>query len=272
MGLSYALEKVDNNFIDEKLKELFVNLCFPKHDDQIYPEPTLMKDPLLAKNSLKSFLGGDRAKKLSKLIGTDNANPFSSKSLHLIVEKAIGNLNQSTNIFSNWTLILAIIGDLPPYKNLKDHLKELILKTDYKILIKEDIKLINFAVLPASYMSFHLNDSKVRSYLKEQLIEIAKRLAQVYSNNPDAFKNTNQGFYNANHIWMLLVEVVNNLSVSTIPKTKVTEEFVDLLSDIINVCKPVVPVIRPAVQRLCEELPISQAKKFWPLLIRLRAE
>jgi hypothetical protein len=68
---------------------------------------------------------------------------------------------------------------------------------------------------------------------------------------------------------LILLESVLKVSLSA---QDPVSEFVALLTQIVEIWQMIIPTYKPVIQRFCEELPLSQAGKFWPLLVRLRAE
>ncbi len=135
-------------------------------------------DPTQARNSLESFLGGDRGDKLAPLIGNEDAKNFSRQSLKAFVEEAISKLTKGEDKFLFWVRIHTILWDLPPYKKLIKRFKTIIKQTDFEGLFEKDIENGIFVLRTASIQLINLGDEDLRFYMKNQLVKIAKFLTR----------------------------------------------------------------------------------------------
>ncbi len=123
-------------------------------------------------------------------------------------------------------------------------------------------------MLAVSQQVLNFRDEELRQHLKNELSKIAKLLSE----------KTSQGSYsslsekNSNELketGLILLESILNVS---LPAQDPVSEFLTLLTQIIEVRYMIIPTYEPVIRRFCEELPLSQAGIFWPLLVRLRAE
>ena len=101
-------------------------------------------------------------------------------------------------------------------------------------------------------------------------MDIAKYLAKQNTDKVDLSAISKEDLDKLRDISLILLESAFNVSTATQQNQNVIAEFVDLLTQLVEILNVMKPVIKPIVQRFCEELPISQAKQFWMLLLRLR--
>lgn len=269
-GLSYSINKKAMEFIDEKLRTIFNKAAFPYEDRNRLPIPALLRDPTQAQNSLESFLGGNHGEKLSILLGKDTANLFTQSELQSSTENAVDALVKEEDNFDAWMRLYAVLGGLPPYENLVDRIRTIIQKTDYVNLFKKNPDLARIAIHTASLQIINLRDNDIRCNLKNQLVDIAKYLAKQNTDKVDLSAISKEDLDKLRDISLILLESAFNVSTATQQNQNVIAEFVDLLTQLVEILNVMKPVIKPIVQRFCEELPISQAKQFWMLLLRLR--
>jgi len=101
--------------------------------------------------------------------------------------------------------------------------------------------------------------------LKNEFVKIAKLISDqelVESGPVTSSKET----------CSLIFDAVLNLSIAAKKEDEIISDFINLMNQLIDNCSLMIPVSKHIVQRLSQELPISQSQQFWPLLIRLRAE
>jgi len=257
-GISHGLSKETADLLDENLYGLLVAEVFPEIDGKRWPNLGLLRDPTLARNSLGSFLGGDRLERLLPLLGGEDASMLTSSSLRALVEQALDKLAESSSHVVAWMQLFAVLGDLPPYEGLADRLRAVISGTDFASLFRLDVETAAFALQVASLQVSNLDDENLRHYLREQLVKTAQALAERDSG--DVLK-----------VRPLLVECALRVSLPAQSSQVVVGEFVDLLTQLVIAWNAMIPKVKPVVQVLYDELPISQAQQFCPLLVRLRA-
>jgi tetratricopeptide (TPR) repeat protein len=270
-GLSYSLGEDVTGFVDKGLRDLFAGQASTELEGIRLPVLPLLRDPTQVPNSLASFLGGDRGEKLSALLGVEDAGALTRSSLQALAEQMVDKLAEASDEFWIWSLLNAVLGDSPPYDNLVDRLKSIILQTDFVSLFEKNADLGYIALQTASLQVINLGDEYLRSYLKDQLVKIAQLFADLETGEVGRGTESADGFESGD-MCRLLIESVLNISIAVQLPQDVIAEFADLLTQLVGVWHSMIPVCRPIVQRLCEELPIAQGQQFWPLLVRLRAE
>lgn len=272
-GLSYCLDDRALDYLDAKdLQERLTGLFFPPFQNMRLPHPHLMMDATRAQDSLESIFGGDRGEKLSLLLPAEDANILKSSSLENTTQEALNTLSKSKNIWLAWAFLTGILSDLPPYPSLSSRLKSLFNETDFVALFKENAMIGSSAILAASFQIGHLKDEKLREYLKEQLNGIAKFFANNGKGEAMLDANHNNWFSEPEEMGIFLLEPALNISLAAEKSDSIISEFIDILTKLVDSWPDMIPIVKRSVQRLCYELPISQAKHFWHLLVRLRAE
>lgn len=266
-GLSYSLGKEAARVLGAQLYNSLISEAYQIIESVRMPVLPLLKDPSLASDSLDSFLASDRGQTFLDLLGNENASGLSRESLLAMTEQSIRKLAEHTDDFRSWTVIFAIIGDMPPYKEVIDRLSVNLSQTDFCYLFEKDHKFTHYLLMAATAWANSIGDEQVSNHLKEQLIKICELQSRAAVNTPSAATISEESEGAA----LLLLESALNLSRATQPPNNVLSEFGDLVTRMVQAWSSLVPIFRPVIQRFCDELPISQAKHFYPLLLRLRA-
>lgn len=271
-GLSYSLGEEAAEFLEKGLRDLVTALAFHEMDGKWVPVPPLLRDVTQARNSLGSFLGGDRGERLSSLLGAEDTGEFTCYSPQVLAEQAVSTLAEASDEFSAWLLLHAILGDLPPREDLADRFKVTIRQTDFAGLFKKNPGLGCIAIETSSLQVINVGDEYLRSHLKDQLVKIAQLFAGLESDDVDCSTASADDFGKPRDMCLVLIESALNISIAAQPPEDVIAEFATLLTQLVNAWQSMISVCRPIVQRLYEELPIAQAQQFSTLLVRLRAE
>jgi len=270
-GLAYGLGKGAAGFVDNGMRNLLAAEAFRDLAGRRVPVPPLLRDSTQAGNSLLSFLGGDLGEKSSVLLEVEDADVLKQSSLQALAEHAVSTLAEGGDEFSAWSLLYAILGDLPSYEHLADRVRSLLQQTDFVGLFEKNLATGNFAIMTASLQAVHLRDEDLRLHLKSQLAKIAQLFARWESGEMSC-QATYRNDFSESDLCTSLIESALNVSIATQPPQDAVPEFVGLLARLIETWNSMIPVCKPIVQVLSQELPIAQAQQFWPLIVRLRAE
>ena len=76
----------------------------------------------------------------------------------------------------------------------------------------------------------------------------------------------------ARELSLLLAEWALNISLAARESQNVISDFVEMLTQMLDIWPPMGSVIKPVIQSLYEELPITQSQSFLTLYLRLRAD
>ena len=267
-GLSYSIGDKADIFVDEKLKRLFCDQGFRQFEENIFlPIPSLVSDSTRAQNNLHSFLGGDRGQTLSSILDEEMSDKLTTASLQEQTEQVLGNKDME---WFWWTHISALFSDLPPYAEERDRIREIILETEFADLYQKDALSGNIAFQTACLQAKHFGTKDICDYLKSELLKIVEYLekesTEGHTDNSDNSMPKRDSF-------QTVIESAANISIASGQQSQeMIAYFVEILSQVIEIWKDSTSNIEFIVRRFCKELPVSQAKAFWPLLIRLRAE
>ncbi len=167
-----------------------------------------------------------------------------------------------------------MLGDLPPPEDLTPRLQTIIRQTDFVALARKNVELGFLAILVASQQVINLGDEEIRQHVKSELVKVAKLLAG--SDLIEVIVRSVEGadFNESQVMFFRLFETALNLSIAVqASPEEVIIEFRDIMTPLAEVWPAMTPAtLKPIIQRLCEELPVSQAQHLWPLLVRFRAQ
>lgn len=258
-GLSYATTvDTDNDF-----KSLLVGLCLDATSR--LPDVHLALDTTLAGNTLDSFLGGDRGDHMARLLEPEDAQNFSSSALRDLFEHSILRIIDGEAAF--WQVILGVLGSLPCYEDLSSVLTDLIIETDFAAILNENQTSGVAALYVASMHVFNTRDLKLCQYLEDQIIDLAIAYA-------DGLIKSRQDIRGSVHnvATMALIDPLLTLATTRNTTTEVHMAFAASVERLVRAWPIVASECRPTIQRLCNELPTTEAQHYWRLLTRLRAQ
>lgn len=244
------------------ITETFAAEFLYDHEGKIVPIRSLWKDVSQAQNTLGAFLGGDcRRRLILSFIQTDK-NSSTVASFQDWIARNVAILGETPDAFLAWVILYAVQSDFPPYPELVPQLRSVFSGTDYIALFQKDTHLGYTALQTAAMQCGNLHDENLRQYLRFQALEAARYLSDTAPG-----KNV----VDTKEALALLIEIALNISLAATPPLDVSEEFAQLMLQLADTWKEIVPVCRPIVQALVEDLPIRHAHKLWPLLVWLRA-
>lgn len=271
-ALTYGLGEEVIKFAEMGLKEAFMPVAFMTIEGVQLPVLSLLRDPAQASNILASFLGEDRNGLLRTLLGEEQAHIFTSPALQALIEQTIDILAEAEDRILAWSWLEALLGVLPPPGESATRLKTVIHQADFVALVKTNVDLGCLALMVASQQAIHFSDETLRQRLKDEMIQVTKLLAGLeFGTSIRAIDD--EDFDEAQFIFLRLFESALNLSLAVQTTTEVIPEFRDIITQLAAAWPKMISApLRPIIQRLCEELPIHQAKQLWPLLVYLRAQ
>ncbi len=267
-GLSYSIGDKSDVFVDEKLKHLFRDQGFQLIEENVLmPIPPLFSDPTRAENNLHSFLGGERGQILSNILDKEMSEKLTTASLQELIEQVLKNKD---NEGLWWMPISALFGDLSPYENLRDTIREIILQTEFADMYQKDAIGGTIAFQTACLQAKHFGTKDICDHLKSELLKMVRSFEKE---SPEEHADNSENSILKRDRFQTVIESAANISIAAGQQSQeMITHFVEILSQVIEIWKDDISDIESMVQRFCKELPVSQAKAFWPLLIRLRAE
>jgi nucleoside phosphorylase len=230
-------------------------------DEHRVPNPQLLRDPMLAQDSLRSILGGDRGHCLAPIFGSELAQYLESSSLKTIIEGAIQNLESDPTDLTQWRWLNAVVWDLPIYEDLRDSLKQIIAEINIAEWFKLNPDLGLLALDIASNQVNYIGDGEVRTYLENQLLALVRLLAEQ-----EAQSNVDE------NVIAQLIETIFRLSVRPENSYETSQHAADLLVRAANTWQKLADThLYAGLFKLIQELPIEQLHGFWKAFLHFRA-
>lgn len=203
------------------------------------------------KDQMGSFLISDQASALA-LLEFPDTEAFVPTALRAVLNRVIEGLMQDPTAIGQWTVIAALAADSRIDTDHQERLNVLLMKTDFAALCDQDETLGCQALRTASLRAEFMGQ-EIRDGLKDHFRAIV-------------------GARRIHHQTEQLLDVALNLArVSQQP----AKEFADSLACLLDAWPDDMRVrhnVRELVRSLSERLPVEEAQRFWPLLVRLRQE
>ena len=158
-----------------------------------------------------------------------------------------------------------MLGERPPYPELRDRVEELIRKTDFIQLYTRNLSAANIALITASTMAYSMENSSLTDYLKEKIKSIASHFCKNSVPPPDE-ENPNP----AQNIQNSLLEAIAWLSSSAGEREKSATEFSNQLGNLVRIWPELFEGFEHFVNSLFRYLPSSESKEFVSLFLRYR--
>jgi len=229
-------------------------------DEHRVPNPQLFRDPMLAQDSLRSILGGDRGHCLAPIFGSELAQYLESASLKSIIESAIQNLESDPTDLAQWHWLNAVVGDLPIYEDLRASLKQIITEINIAAWFESNPDLGLLALDIASNQVSYIGDEEVRVYLENQLLSLVRLLAEEVQDNIDE------------NVTAQLIETIFRLSVKPENPCETSQHGADLMISAVSTWQKLADThIYAGLFKLIQELPTEQLHGFWRAFLHLRA-
>ena len=218
-----------------------------------------------------SFLGGDSGEQLSLLMGLDSDNVFTNASLRASTEQTVARLMEGKDDIEAWASLIVLLGDCPPNGGLVDDLGLIMRQTDYVELVKKNALIGVRAIHTATQQSVNFRDEEQRQQLKGELARLAELFGQGSFVGVTTGPDDSGELHDSDVLLELMPDMALNLSLAMGDPENTVTEFMDIMTKLVEVLSEVGSRSSNVIQRLCEELPVSHAQKFWPLRTRLRA-
>ena len=216
-----------------------------------------------ATNSLSSFFTNAFRETLVDALQAGHRRAASAESFRDLLVNALNRTGVEGEEYLVWLYVQVLLGELPPYPAAAQELTQTVLATDFVALTERRPQDGLLALHAASLQMRHLINEEARQHVKAQLISVCRHLASEYDE---------RGERNPETALSMLSESVFSMCACETEEEGVLTEAERLLTQMVDEWPALAANLRPVVQRFCEEMPPSQAKHFWPLLIRLRAE
>ena len=137
-------------------------------------------------------------------------------------------------------------------------------------MYQKDVNGGHVALNTATLQAKHVGTKDISNHLKSELLKIVEYLEKE---STEGHTNNSDNSMSKRVRLLTVFDTAVDISIAAgLQSQETITHFVEILSQIIEIWKDNIPDLEFMVQRFCKELPVSQAKAFWPLLIRLRAE
>jgi hypothetical protein len=242
--------------------ERLQQLAIIESDGNKFPNPQFLRDSTLTTDSLDSILGGDRGCYLEPIIGSDLSQYIKSESLKSTVAGIIDKLENDPQEASNWTILNALVGDLPIDKELEEPLRKITRQINLANLYKINSTVAFLALEFISAQVGHIDiDNELKMHLEKQIIGLAEIL-----------NNCNLKTINNNEEMARLIESIFKVSVQANNPQATTTKASELLVKVVRIWPQLSDGhIYSALFKFIQELPTEQLHGFWTVFLHVRA-
>jgi hypothetical protein len=236
-----------------------------KGADAHLPKYHLLRDPTLARNSVDSFLGGDRSISLSPIIGTEKAEMLSSANLKKLVKEALDELLKDPSQVQLWVLLVAVIESNLIYSDLRQSYQLLLQSVDLASFYNKEPLAARLALQLAGDYSLHVGDESLRQHLEAVLLsmlslEKAQEELGDHSDKSDEARTAAE-----------LLEASLTLSLRPGDTAATSKSFGELFMKMLAIWPELASYYESTISKLLFELPAAQLRGLWPVMLRIRA-
>ena len=232
--------------------------AFLEQDGRLRPKPAFIVANELGCNRLASFLGGDPFSKLNDLVDPETATALKVFRDVTGIEPLMNRLEDPESRNESWPLLAHVLGSFSLPANVKPRLLELLMTTDFGLLVQNNRDVGLIALFEAAVQALNLRDPALVTRLQSELEKVAQILARTESSD----RSERDG--------LILIEAAVNLSLSASPPGSAMASFASFARRIVDQWPAVAKWLSPLVSTFQRDLPISQSSALWPLTIRIR--
>ena len=236
-----------------------------KGSDANLPNFHLLRDPTLARNSVDSFLGGDRSIPLSPIIGTEKGEMLSSASLKKLVKEALDELLKDPGQLQLWVLMVAVIEGNLIYSDLRQSYQSLLQLLDPASFYSKDPLAARLALQLAGDYSLHVGDESLRQHLEASLLRMLS-LEKTQEEHGDHDDKSDRARTAAE-----LLEASLTLSMRPGDTALTSKSFGELFMKMLAIWPELASYYESTISKLLFELPAAQLRGLWPVMLRIRA-
>jgi len=269
-ALGFILEGHKDDLIDaieirDEVKARFTGF-FEGKDTSVL---SLLNDSQLYSDSLKSILGGDRARSLACVIGSEAAESFSSTFLHNAAQNSITELNKDFKYHPGWTNLVAIVGKMPIYDDLIGNFLSILPNIDF-VSLYEDNSLTFAIALPMICEQIDCPEDKLLlGHLIDGLMKVANTINKKMSRHENGKTDITQP--SDEDILMLLIDAAYRISLHQGDQRQNSKFFSDLVEKLFNIAPLLADKFREPLWHMISQLPADQIHGIWRLLLISRA-
>ena len=221
----------------------------------VLPQLDLIPDVTSAPNHLLSFLGCDR-------LSTFQALAEEEERATLATFRATMQRNAVTLLGAGgkdgWTVLKAAFGNEPIPDDYIEEVRAALCRTEFARLITDGSDTAcKFLLFASTFLKFVANSETIARF-RQHLLQLADALRQAPD---DAI--TSSG--------LLLDAALNLARCESTPSARVAE-FANTVAGLVSAWPRLGEAVRPTIERMCDDLPLSQTAEMWRLNLRLRSE
>jgi hypothetical protein len=225
----------------------------------------LIRDPQLANDSVGSFFGGDRAEVLAGVVGEESVKVLSSPNLQDLVRQAIEELQLDPSQRS-WANLLAVVGDLPLYLELREQFSSLVIGLDIVTMIDSDPSTARLALRAIANQAPYQFDEGIRTKLEEGLIELT-RIRSVINEEKESEEDKPPEEASV----AILIEGALMWALQLNDPRATSAAWSSLLRKLVDIWPGISRFVGREISKIVFDLPGSQLHGVWELVLTLRA-
>jgi hypothetical protein len=267
-GVANMLVGIDPSILEAAgVPEFIRKEAFREVSDGImFPEFSLLSDPVLYQDALHSLLGGDRHALLSQILGPEGTEILTSESLKQGVKNYLEELVANPSKVINWNWIHMVTDDLPVYSDLRQQCQNALGTFDPFAARKGGFRPAWFVFHAAAYQATHLGDDDLRQKYRGYLMEMIRyEVSSGAEETPDADFNSLQSRVGA------LIGIAPILSYVPNDPVASNQEFTSLLSTMSEQWSDFSKYYKHILSREVWNMPVEEGESWWRLALRMRA-
>jgi len=249
-GSRFARRRTSVSPLESHVKSRLRSLLLLSADGLFVPRLDLIPDVSATPNCLGSFLGCDRLALLELVAEGDEREKFptvrtaTQKDARILLEAGEKD---------GWIVLKAAFGNQPISQEHIDAVRSSICRDSFAELgTDEDCR---FLVYASTFLRFVANADTLAQF-RQHLLRLSGKLRQRIDLEIDS-------------PGILLEAALNFSRCVTTPGGRVTE-FANLVAELTSLWPRLGEVIRPTIEGMCGDLPLSQTAEMWRLNLRLR--
>jgi tetratricopeptide (TPR) repeat protein len=241
--------------LEPHVKDRLRSLLLLKTNGVHVPAFDLIPDVTAAPNCLSSFLGCDRLSVFDAFAEEEERATISTlrgamQHDALTLLKAGGK--------DGWMVLKGAFGSEPIPEDYVEQVRESLCNTEFaRIAAEGSDTACKFLLCASTFLRFVANAETIARF-RQHLLGVADALRQAADH---AISNS----------WLLLETALHLARCQPIPATRVSE-FAAIVADLVSAWPRLGEAIRRTIERMCEDLPLSQTAEMWRLILRLRSQ
>jgi hypothetical protein len=269
-GLAKLLgDKDAQTLSDIGVSDLIRRRVFEGDTDGKQPRPELILSSAFKIDQLGSFLGGDTVSALAPIIGTDGLETLSTEAVKGLIQRALDMLKENPTGQTEWGILFVFLGDSSIDPNLQESLQGVLQAVDIDAIYDVDPAAARLALLVSAKQLPPACDDSLRSRLEASFLRaIAMDLRRNESDHRALPEGSGGG-------GAALIDEAFDIAfwISVRPNDPGATSIAlgQLLRKMLTALPKLAKEYRHLIWQLISELPVSQIRGLWPVLLHVRA-